>query len=338
MRTSTALVLAGLLALLGLPAPAVHALEATPDGTTSSAAPSGRRVLAISVDGLNPTALRRLGPRRTPTLHRLVDEGAATLNARTEHEVTVTLPNHTSMVTGRRVAADHGGHGVTWNDDLPGRTVHGAAGHRVASMFTVVHRSGGESAVFAGKSKFSLFPHSWPRAVDRFTYDERPLALVRAARRDLLRHDRELTFLHLRLPDSAGHASGFMTAPYLQAVRRTDALIGKLVRTIDAHRRLAEDLVVVLTADHGGRGDGHQDPARLANYRIPFLAWGAGVRAANLYALNPRREPPERTRPSYAARRQPIRNGDLANLVTSLLGLRAVPGSGIGARQDLVVR
>ena len=41
--------------------------------------------------------------------HRLMRQGVWTLNARTVHESTQTLPNHTSMVTGRPVTAT-GGH------------------------------------------------------------------------------------------------------------------------------------------------------------------------------------------------------------------------------------
>src|SRR5436190_1290294 len=67
------------------------------------------RVVVISVDGLNPTALTRLGRAKTPTYHRLIDEGASTLNARTEVEKTITLPNHAGMVTSRRIAKAYGG-------------------------------------------------------------------------------------------------------------------------------------------------------------------------------------------------------------------------------------
>jgi len=122
------------------------------------------QVLVISVDALNPNALRKLGHRKTPNLWRLIDEGAGTLNARSQLEQTVTLPNHASMMTGRRIDASKGGHGVDWNDDLPKRpaTVQAAAGHEVQSLFTVAHQAQLSTALFATKTKFSLFQRSWP--------------------------------------------------------------------------------------------------------------------------------------------------------------------------------
>jgi len=350
VRSSAALALAAALVLTGGTAtsgPAVAIPE--PDRPETSQSPStpapararvdgGARVLAISVDGLNPAAIRRLGPTRAPVLTRLVREGASTLNARASRELTITLPNHTSMVTGRRIARSSGGHGVTWNDDRAGTTVHRAAGRRVSSVFSVVARAGGESAVFAGKSKFSLFDRSWPAAVDRSTIATDPVALVRAARADLRRAGRELTFLHLALPDKAGHEVGFMSARYLDEVARTDRLLGRVVRTVERTPALAEHLTLILTADHGGRGADHGDRTRLDNFRVPFVVWGRGVTAGDLYALNPQRADPGSGRPSYAARRQPVRNGDLANLVTDLLGLRPVPGSEFDDGHDLVVR
>ena len=72
------------------------------DGSVRQAAEFAR-VVVISVDGLNPVAIRRLGVTGTPTYHRLMNEGAWTFNARTAYEQTVTLPNHTGMLTSRRV-------------------------------------------------------------------------------------------------------------------------------------------------------------------------------------------------------------------------------------------
>ena len=106
-----------------VPARAVPVPEPVP-------APTIEHVLAISVDALNPEALTRLGAARAPNLHRLLAEGASTLNARSQVESTETLPNHTSMVTGRRVAASRDGHGVTWNSHRPGATVQTCRGPR----------------------------------------------------------------------------------------------------------------------------------------------------------------------------------------------------------------
>ncbi|WP_181407455.1 alkaline phosphatase family protein [Nocardioides sambongensis] len=294
-------------------------------------------MLAISVDGLNPTALRRLGRSRTPALHRLLRNGAATTNARTQVESTSTLPNHTSMVTGRRVAAARGGHGVTWNTDRPGTTVEKASGDpRVGSVFSVVHAAGGRNAVFAAKSKFSLFSRSWPAAVDREVIRHgKDRQVARALRRDLARRTRAFTFWHLGMVDRAGHARGWMSRPYLRAVRRADTMIGSVLRVL--RKRQITDLRIVLTADHGGRpGTRHHEAIRNRhNYRVPFVVWGPGVDAVRLYRANPdRRRDPRTRRPRFRGR-QPVRNGELANVALDLLGLGPVPRSRWDRRQDL---
>ena len=294
-----------------------------------------RRVLVISVDGLRSSALSELDASELPTFTRLREEGAGTLDARTVVEQTETLPDHTSMVTGRRIDADRGGHGVTWNTDEPGTTVHQAAGEKVGSVFARVHRAGGTTALFTGKSKFSLFQRSWPKALDRYTLDGRGGRLVRKARKDLRRETRTLTFLHLAAPDLAGHAHGWTSSRYADAVRTVDGWLADILATVASKPVLRKHLTIVLTADHGGSGRGHTDPTVLEHYRVPFLTWGAGVAAADLYDLNPDYRAPRRRRPGYAAERQPVRNGDVANLALDLLGLRAVPGSTIGTAQEL---
>lgn len=306
--------------------------------TSASTAPLAgdgtARVLAVSLDGFNVAALDRLGRDRTPVLHRLLREGAATTHARTERELTDTLPNHTGMLTGLRVDADRGGHGVTWNVERPGTTVQEAAGRPVGSVLSAAHDAGLTTALFAGKAKFRLFDDSWPGAVDTFVLDERPRSLVARAAADLAETDRDLTFVHVALPDLVGHAEGFMGPAYLDAVVRTDRLVGRLLAALAADPEDAAEVRVVLTADHGGRGPGHSDPTRFVDYRVPFLVWGPGVAAGDLYALNPDYRDPGRSRPSYDGA-QPVRNGDLANVALDLLGLPALAGSLLDAEQDL---
>jgi predicted AlkP superfamily pyrophosphatase or phosphodiesterase len=327
------------------PLPVPSAAAAAQDDPT-------RHAVVISVDGLRPAVLRNLGRAQTPAYHRMMRQGAATLNARTVVEITRTLPNHTSMVTGRPITAG-GGHRVTFNDDN-GRTVHVAARARyVSSIFDVAHDRGRSTVLLASKDKFRFLERSWngrngaPDRVGRnngrdkidvFRKDSQSSLTTKLVRR-LRNNPPDLAFLHMAGPDVAGHRSGFFSPAYHRAVKATDAQLKRILRTISKRPKLRRTTTVLLTSDHGGQGREHGDPAKRVNYTVPFLAWGAGVdKGADLYRLNrgDRRNPGPR-RPGYA-RTQPIRNADIGNLALDLLDLPPVPGSRINADQSLDVR
>jgi arylsulfatase A-like enzyme len=308
----------------------------------------GKLVLLISVDGLNPDAITTLGPAGAPAFHRLMAEGVSTLNARTTYESTQTLPNHTSMVTGRWVTQP-GGHQVTFNEDN-GSTVHVSAGGYVASAFDVAHDAGLPTSLYVGKTKFDFIDRSWNATtgapdvtgpdngrdkVDTYVVGAggtNTPALISRLQAGLT----GFTMLHFHEPDGAGHGSGFMSQTYLEAVGRTDARIGQLLTAIAGDTTLAARTTVLVTADHGGLGTSHADASQLVNYRVPFFAWGAGVaRGGDFYQLNPDRTDPGTGRPTYTVSGQPVRSAEAGNLVTELLGLPVVPGSGINTNQSL---
>ena len=67
------------------------------------------------------------------------------------------------------------------------------------------------------------------------------------------------------------------------------------------------------------------------------MAWGPGIAAGrNLYRINPTYRSPGSARTGYSGK-QPIRNGDMANLVTDVLDLPRVPGSQFNRRRSLNV-
>lgn len=312
-----------------------------------------RRVLVISVDGLNPAALVRIGPEGVPGFTRLRREGASTYAARTAVERTTTLPDHTGMLTGRRVNRRLGGHGVWFHHDND-RTVHHAAGEYVASVFDVVHDRGRRTGIFTTKRKFTLFDRTWNARngrpdrvgvnhgrdkIDRFTYRANSRTVVELLRNELRTRPRAFTFLHLADPDAAGHDHGFMSLAYYRAVRRVDTLIDDIRATIRNDDRLRRHTLLVVTSDHGGLpgARNHTDPARFHNYRIPFFVTGPGVPwRSDLYAMNPFYEAPGTGRPGYAGK-QPIRNAVIANLVTDVLDLPVVPGSELNRRHGFNV-
>lgn len=333
---------------------AVVALGAAPPAPDKQP-PAFDFVFVISVDGLRSDAIPAGGPRNLPALHRLL-RGSSTLNARTDPDYTTTLPNHTSMITGRPTAGPHG-HGWTLNaDPPPGETLHTRAGFVVESMFDVAHRHGVRTGLFFTKTKFSLWISSFntgrePRdmAIFRAAMHEGMQAATDDALAALAEWEGGLVFLHYAEPDLTGHEHGWdlsPESPFMEAVGAIDVELGRLLDAIESRGDRRGRCAVILTTDHGGGYPfkSHVAPHMWVNYIIPFLVWtGDGGEAFDLYALNAdvRRDPsltqpPEAEEGEEAARQaQPIRNGDAANLALQLLGLPPVPGSTINATQEL---
>ena len=305
------------------------------------------RVIHVSIDGLR---VDMITPELMPTLSRLADEGASTMNARTDPKVTRTLPNHTSQLTGVPVKV----HGIDYNEDL-GRTVHDEAGRYVPSVFDVVHDNGGRTAALVTKEKFAVHERSWDSvngAPDLTGIDDGRDKIDRYEREipedvaqiliDELHNagDLEFAFLHNRYPDRAGHDFGWGSAEYVEAVETSDEILGVVIAAIEADPALRSTTAVIVVADHGGPlgDDSHSDPTDPENYTIPFVVWGPTVAAgADLYQLNSATRTDPGTDRVWLVGDQPIRGHDVANLALDLLGYPPVPGSTFNAGQDLAI-
>jgi len=230
-------------------------------------------VIVISVDGLRPDAIERFN---APTLRRLAREGAWAAEAHTVVPST-TLPSHTSMLTGLEVAD----HGVIWNSDQ----VAERGTITAPTVFTVAKAHGLRTAAFFSKAKFkhlavpgSLDHVEVPqgRVVDALrTTDETAAAVRRYLRSDA--PPPNLLVVHLAETDYAGHGFGWMGSVYGGAVRVVDRAVAGILEQADV-RFGPGRYTVILTADHGGHGrvHGSDDPRHT---RIPWIAWGEGVRA-----------------------------------------------------------
>ncbi len=317
-------------------------------------------VIFISSDGNRSDAITTLGPEKAPNFHRIRAEGAFTDNARTDYTYTITLPNHTGMITGRGVVGKEGHEWIINEDPKLGQNLHRNKREYIPSMFDVAHDNGLSTALYASKTKFSLYRDSFDERwgtpdvtgadngknkIDTFLIDETTDTLVDALLAQLREAPARLTMAHLRDPDTAGHAEGWDLdgdTPYLRAVQHVDSLLGRILDEVETNPKLKGNTWIILTADHGGWIDtkGHGEAHEKDNFTIPFYVWGPGVPAgADLYDLNPAsRSDPGEDRPDYREAVQPIRNADAGNLILSLLGLPPIPGSTVNAKQDLSVQ
>ena len=243
--------------------------QSDPLATLEPLGPGGQVVIII-VDGLRPDLI---SAENTPTLTRLIEEGAATLEAQTVRP-NVTLPAITSILTGIRPRD----HRVTWNDYEPDRGVVEAT-----TVFHVVKEAGLGTAFFSGKVK--LRHAAPPEVIDNMSVRFLPdVSVVILARGHLPEAGPGLTVVHLPNNDRAGHEYGWGSKQQREALRATDIAIASLIETIETDERIGPTRVIV-TADHGGDGKNHQRRSRLTS-TVPWIIWGASVEPAELESVS----------------------------------------------------
>lgn len=319
------------------------------------AAAAAEFVIGVSIDGLGSTYLQQaIDSGAAPNLKRILEEGAGTTNARADYFMTITLPNHTAMLTGRPVSGSDG-HGWTKNvDPVDGEILHKNKGSYVASVFDVAHDNGLRTGLWSTKTKFSLFRDSYDAAngapdktgpdngcnkMDIFSHESACTNLTDSFIGSMKSSPCNFAFVHFGDTDAAGHAKGWGSPEYLVALKKIDGCIGRILALIESDARMKGKTVLILTADHGGKGKGHSDAKLAEDYTIPFFVWGLNIKHADIYALNAGvRTSPNGDRPTFDAAPQPVRNGELGNLALSELGLGPIPGSRINVKQDLRVR
>lgn len=233
-------------------------------------------LVVIGVDGLSPDGIRQT---KTPHLDRLMVTGAHTLQARAVLPSS-SSPNWASMLMG----AGPEQHGITSNEweldqhELAPMT-HGPGG-RFPTIFTLLHQQKPDyetGAIYHWQGFGRLFHHAEVDYVQHGATEEETAALAAAY---IVEKKPNYLFVHLDHVDGAGHEYGHGSAEYYASVRRADSLIGQILAALkDA--QLANRSIVLITADHGGKGKGHGGET-LAEMEIPFILAGRGVKPNHL--------------------------------------------------------
>jgi predicted AlkP superfamily pyrophosphatase or phosphodiesterase len=228
-------------------------------------------VVVVGIDGLSPDGIQKA---ETPNLHQLIKTGASTLHARAVMP-TVSSPNWASMIMG----AGPEQHGVTTND---------WEREKFEIAPTVVDMTGRFPTIFSllrsqhPNAKIACF-HDWEgfsrlfdrKAADIVEHTKGPVQTTERAIVYLKQKQPQFTFIHLDHVDGAGHEHGHGTPQYYKAVAEADRLIGQILLGLkDAG--IADQTIVLITADHGGKGKGHGG-ATMAKIEIPWIIAGPGV-------------------------------------------------------------
>ncbi|MBX3497605.1 MAG: alkaline phosphatase family protein [Parvibaculum sp.] len=221
------------------------------DAGPASASTADRTVVVALFDGFAPAMVKSTD---TPNLDRMQAEGAWSHRLAPVFP-SVSLTNHVSFTTGCWPA----GHGILSNiffDPKRGRFDHSYdADWRTGceTMWEAAERQGVVAAALqiAGRgsgTRGKLATHAnWPRP--HMTDDqvvERAIELLSMKGADRPR----LIALYFTGPDGTAHRTGTLSANTLTVVRRSDAIVGKLMKAIRALPREREATLIVGT-DHG---------------------------------------------------------------------------------------
>ena len=224
-------------------------------------------IVIISIDGCRPDLLLRAD---TPTTHGLLPKASFSFWARTTAE-SITLPSHTSMLTGVIPIK----HGIQWNADLPlSKPVY----PNVPTLFQLAKKANLTTAMAAGKSKFVAL--AVPGSLDwQYIPDESKTEdtdVTDQAVTFIRDHQPQVLFVHLPSDDNVGHAKGWGTEDQLKTLHGADECIGKIIKAVD-DAKLTANTAFIITADHGGFGRIHGPDDPRCRY-IPWICYGPGIR------------------------------------------------------------
>ena len=255
------------------------------------AAESPRHLLLITIDTLRADHLGCYGhpARATPALDRLAREGVRFANV--QSPVPLTLPAHASLLTG----LDPPAHGVRDNgsyklaESFPTLTTRlaerGFATGAFVSAFVLDPRFG----LARGFDTYRTVEALQTNANTTLADVQRPGGETIAEARAWIEQQSErrwFAWIHLYEPHSPYQppepfASRHPSDAYLGEVAAADQLVADLLDWLE-RRRLHEQTLVILTADHGeGRGD-HQEEFHSffiyeSTLRVPLILAGPGI-------------------------------------------------------------
>ncbi|MEO6949771.1 MAG: alkaline phosphatase family protein [Ginsengibacter sp.] len=211
-----------------------------------------KHIIIIGVDGMSQDGIRSAS---TPVMHKMIADGSVKWGVRTVLPSS-SSPNWESMISG----AGPEQHGVTDNDWE--RTEHSLPPVVMdndgifPTIFEVIRKSR-PNAEMGAVYNWSGFGRLFEKKA--VNYDT-TFSTVDSTVSDFSHYIEErkpmFAFIQMDNVDHAGHTYGWGTDEYYLAVSKADSLIGEILKAIQ-HAGIEGNSLVIVTADHGGKGYGH---------------------------------------------------------------------------------
>ncbi|GAB4508360.1 MAG: hypothetical protein OHK0046_00520 [Anaerolineae bacterium] len=196
-----------------------------------------------------------------PYITTLAESGAFSWQAETVFPP-ATLPAHASLLSGV-APAEHG------QDD---NVVRPCGAFDFPTWLSTAAAEGHQTAMVAGKAPLCQFNIHQDTAFMLGAAGDRSVVEGVIA---MLEDGYTVILAHFPNPDYFGHIDGWMSATYLRELENTDRQIGRLLDAVD-DMGLRDDMLILLTADHGGHGTAHGQNIP-EDMRIPWIISGPGV-------------------------------------------------------------
>ena len=249
-----------------------------------------KHVVMIGIDGWAAEGVRQAPAADLPNVHYLMDHGSWTLSKRSVMPSASAI-NWASTFNGLPTEM----HGFDkWN------STHGTIpstsdnGHGIPpTIFTVIREQHPEAltgllydwdGVGAVADTLAM---SWHRYLKTYTSTDEvivPLPDYTKIATDYIKENKpEFFCLYYGTQDEAGHVRGWYSEGYMDRQKQLDAEIG---RVMDALKEagIYDDTVIILTADHGGKGTGHGG-FTLEELETPFVVAGKGIKEGYEFTL-----------------------------------------------------
>ena len=207
-----------------------------------------KHVVIIGVDGAGAF----FKDTDTPRLDEIFSEGATTLRSKTSFP-TISAQCWTSMLHG--VLPEY--HCIT-NSISEDRGIHYPVNSPYPSIFKVAHEAHPDAKLASFVSWYAInngiIEHNLGIEMEETKDDDQEIA--RMTVHYLLDNEPMLLFVHFGTPDVVGEKQGFGTEAQFKAISYIDALIGWIYDKLRL-KKLLDDTLFIVTADHGGKGKSH---------------------------------------------------------------------------------